>query len=228
MSKILIVATSAETLKNGVSTGLWLEELAAPYYLFKDAGYEVDIATPKGGKTPLDPNSIAADALTDIPKKFYHNTGDMGILNNAHKLSSVKDLSAYKAVFIPGGHGAVVDLPDNPDVQRVLIDFTESGKVVGSVCHGPVAFNHVKLSNGDFLAKGKKVTGFSNTEEKTVGKVDAVPWSLEDELKKEGADYSKKGDWEEYVVVDGKLVTGQNPMSSRAVGEAILKVLKSA
>lgn len=228
MSKILIITTSADQLKDGTTTGLWLEELAAPYYLYKDAGYSIDIASPKGGQTPLDPNSIAEDNLGDVPKKFMTNTGDMNALNSAHKLSEIQHLDEYVGVYIPGGHGAVVDLPDNPDVQRIIVDFAEKGKVIGSVCHGPVSFCHVKLSNGDFLVKGKKVTGFSNSEEEAVGKVKAVPFLLEDELKAEGGEYSKGDDWKEYVVTDGKVVTGQNPQSSHGVGEAVVKALKKA
>lgn len=169
--------------------------------------------------------SIQGDALTETAKKFH--SSDMEALNNAHKVSSIQDVSIYDAVYIPGGHGAAIDLPFDKDVQRLIVDFSEKDKVVGSVCHGPACFAHVKLSDGTFFVKGKKVTGFSNSEEKAVGRGEAISVCLEDALIQAGASYKKEADWSEYVVVDGNLVTGQNPASSKAVGEAMLKVLKA-
>lgn len=226
MGKILIISTSADKAKDGSPTGLWLEELAAPYYLFKDAGYQIDIATPMGGKTPIDDVSLQGDALTETASKFHQSDSDMEALNAAKKVSEIKDTSVYDAIYIPGGHGAAIDLPFDKDVQRLIAEFSEKDKVVGSVCHGPASIAYVKLSDGNFLVKDKTVTGFSNSEEKAVGREDAVVFSLEDALTQAGAKYVKQADWSEHVVVCKKLVTGQNPQSSKAVGEAILKLLE--
>lgn len=227
MGKILIVSTSAEKAKDGSATGLWLEELAAPYYLFKEAGHQVVIATPKGGKTPIDDASLGGDFLTETADKFHKSSSDMKALNSAKKVSEIQDISAYDAIFIPGGHGAAIDLPFDKDVQRLIVAFTEKDKIVASVCHGPASFAHVKLSDGSAMVKGRKVTGFSNSEEKAVGRADAIAFCLQDALTEAGADYKSQDDWSEHVVVCNKLITGQNPQSSKAVGEAIVKLLKA-
>lgn len=224
-SKILIVATSADTL-NGHATGSWLEEIAAPYYVFKANGYAVDIASVKGGKIPLDEASLSGDFLTETAKRFQADVEASSALKNSSIASSVGDVFPYAAIFIPGGHGIAADGPNNADLQKLLIAFHDAGKVISAVCHGPVALTHVKLPDGKWLVQDKKVTGFSNSEEEAVGKTEWVPFLLEDRLREEGGLFSKEGDWSEYTQTDGKLVTGQNPQSSEAVGKAVVAVLK--
>lgn len=228
--KILIVSTSHATLgeKEGPPTGSWLEEVAAPYFVFTEAGYEVEIASVAGGKIPWDPASVSEETgfLTDDAKKFLATGDATKAADNSTKASSISDVSGYAAIFIPGGHGIVWDGRGNPTLQKLLVDFTTSGKVVSSVCHGPAALTGVKLPGGDFLVKGKKITGFSNDEEEAVEKTKYVPFLTESQIKEEGGEYSKKGSWEVYTVTDGKLVTGQNPQSSQAVAKEVVRLLK--
>lgn len=226
MGKILVVSTSAAELA-GHATGSWLEEIAAPYFVWQEAGHEVVIASVKGGKIPLDEASLSGDFLTDAAKRFQADSEATKALENSVPATSVSSIDEYAAIFIPGGHGIAADGPNNAVLQKLLVAFTDAGKVVASVCHGPEALTHVKLASGKWLVEGKKVTGFSNTEEEAVGKTAWVPFLLEDQLKKEGGSYSKGDDWSEHVVTDGLLVTGQNPQSSHGVAKAVLDVLKA-
>ena len=223
--KILMVLTSHEQLGNtGKKTGFWLEEFAAPYFLLKDVGAAITLASPQGGQPPLDPKSDLPENQTEFTKRFHADPAAQTALANTKKLT---DVSAhdFDAVFYPGGHGPMWDLPDNPISIALLEAFVQTDKPVGAVCHAPVALINVRGKSGDYLVKGKRVTGFTNSEEEAVGLTDVVPFLLEDRLKERGGIYSKTANWAPYVQVDGKLVTGQNPASSRPGAEALLKLL---
>jgi putative intracellular protease/amidase len=225
--RILMVLTSHEQLGNtGKKTGFWLEEFAAPYYLLQDAGAAITLASPKGDQPPLDPKSDLPENQTEFTKRFRADTAAQTALANTKKLT---DVSAhdFDAVFYPGGHGPMWDMPDNPTSIALLEAFVEADKPIGAVCHAPVALVNVRGKNGDYLVKGKRVTGFTNSEEEAVGLTNVVPFLLEDRLKERGGIYSKAANWAPYVQVDGKLVTGQNPASSRPGAEALLKLLHS-
>ena len=225
--KILMVLTSHEQLGNtGKKTGFWLEEFAAPYYLLTDAGAAITLASPKGGQPPLDPKSDLPENQTEFTKRLRADTAAQTALANTKKLT---DVSAhdFDAVFYPGGHGPMWDMPDNPTSIALLEAFVKADKPVGAVCHAPVALVNVRGKNGDYLVKGKRVTGFTNSEEEAVGLTNVVPFLLEDRLKERGGIYSQATNWAPYVQVDGKLVTGQNPASSRPGAEALLKLLQS-
>ena len=225
--KILIVLTSHSELGNtGNKTGFWIEEFAAPYYALKEAGADITIASPKGGQPPIDPKSDEPSSQTPATIRFKADTALQKILANTQKLS---DISAddFDAVFYPGGHGPMWDLTNDAASIKLIEAFWKSKKPVASVCHAPSVLLNVKDENGDFLVKGKRVTGFTNTEEAAVKLTDIVPFLLEDELKKKGGLYSKKADWASYVVKDGLLITGQNPASSEAVAHELLELLKS-
>ena len=222
---ILIVLTSHDKLGNTQEkTGFWLEEFASPYYTLLDAGANITIASPKGGKPPLDPKSDAADFQTESTKRFKADEKANEVLANTLKLSSVKE-SDFDAVMYPGGHGPLWDLTTDTDSIALIEAFVKADKPVASVCHAPSVLLNVKLSNGEYLVKGKKVTGFSNTEEEAVQLTDIVPFLLEDALQSKGAIYSKVADWNSYAITDGKLITGQNPGSSQAVAKELLKLL---
>ena len=224
--KILMVLTSHDQLGDtGKKTGFWLEEFAAPYYVLKDAGADITLASPKGGQPPLDPKSDEPDAQTEATERFKADAGAKAALAATHPLSEVK-AEDYDAVFYPGGHGPMWDLAEDRTSIALIEAFAKAGKPVGAVCHAPAALRHVKGPDGEFLVKGRKVTGFSNTEEEGVGLTDVVPFLLEDELKKNGGDYSRGVDWAPHVLTDGKLVTGQNPASSEGAAEALLALLK--
>lgn len=229
--RLLFVATSADSIGTDAHpTGLWLEELAAPYFKLKEAGYDVEVASPRGGQIPLDPKSIRPPEGGPPPAlsaRFLGNPDDMRTIQKSLKVAEVSSKADdYAGIYVPGGHGAMVDLPDDKHLQQLLADFMEAGKVVGSVCHGPAAFVNVKLRSGDPMVKDKKVTSFSNAEEKQVGLNKVVPFLLEDKLKERSAHYSSTEPWKPHVVSDGNLVTGQNPASSEAVAEGLLKVLR--
>lgn len=224
--KILMVLTSHDKLGDtGKKTGFWLEEFAAPYYVLKDAGADITLASPKGGQPPLDPKSDAPDAQTEATERFKADADAKAALASTHPLSEIR-AEDYDAVFYPGGHGPMWDLAEDKTSIALIEAFAKADKPVGAVCHAPAALRHVKGSDGEFLVKGRKVTGFSNTEEEGVGLTDVVPFLLEDVLKQNGGDYSKGADWGSYVLTDGKLVTGQNPASSEAAAEALLALLK--
>ena len=224
--KILVVLTSHDQLGNtGEKTGFWLEELAAPYYAFIDAGAEVTLASPKGGQPPLDPKSNMPDAQTETTHRFEADTAAMQALAHTHKLSEIS-IADFDAVFYPGGHGPLWDLAEDTTSIALIEQAIYLGKPVAAVCHAPGVLRHVKGSDGKPLVAGKSVTGFTNTEEDAVGLTDIVPFLVEDMLKANGGNYSKAGDWQVHVEVDGLLVTGQNPSSSEATAQSLLKLLK--
>lgn len=222
---ILMVVTSHEALGNtGKKTGLWLEEFAAPYYVFKDAKAKITLASPKGGQPPLDPKSEAADSQTDATRRFAQDSEARAALANTVLLSSVSH-EEFDAVFYPGGHGPLWDLSEDRDSITMIEGMHAAGKPVGAVCHAPAALRHAKLHTGRPLVEGKKVTGFSNSEEAAAGLTDVVPFLVEDSLKKSGGIYAKGPDWASFVQVDGTLITGQNPASSAPAARALLEAL---
>jgi putative intracellular protease/amidase len=224
--KILIVLTSHSELGDtGDKTGFWVEEFAAPYYQLADAGAEITLASPKGGQPPIDPRSQEAEAQTEFTRRFDRDEPLKQKLAHTLKLSSVK-ASDYDAVFYPGGHGPLWDLTKDANSIALLEAFQRQAKPMALVCHAPCALLKVKLPNGEPLIKGKKVTGFSDTEEVAVKLSKVVPFLLEDELKKAGGHYSKGPDWSVYVQTDGLLITGQNPASSAETAKVLLKLLK--
>jgi putative intracellular protease/amidase len=223
--KILMILTSHDALGDtGKKTGFWLEEFAAPYFVFKDAGAEITVASPKGGQPPIDPKSDEKDFQTEATKRFKADQEAQSALANTVKLS---DISAddYEAVFYPGGHGPLWDLAEDKQSIAIIEALYASGKPVSAVCHAPGVFRHATKPDGSPLVQGKSVTGFANSEEAAVGLTDVVPFLVEDELKKKGGHYSKTVDWHAYSVTDGHLITGQNPASSEAVAQAVLKQL---
>jgi putative intracellular protease/amidase len=223
---ILMVLTSHFRLGNTEKlTGYWLEEFAAPYYVFKDAGADVTIASPMGGKPPLDPKSDEPSAQTDATRRFKQDAAAQNALANTTPLKNVS-ATGFDAVFYPGGHGPVWDLTENAYSIKLIEAMLAAHKTVAAVCHAPSVFRHVKDADGNSVVKNKRVTGFSNSEESAVGLSDVVPFLLEDMLVKEGAQFSKGPDWEAYVVSDGLLVTGQNPASSELVASTLLKNLR--
>ena len=223
--KILVVVTSHDKLGDtGNKTGFWLEELAAPYYTFKDAGAELTLASPAGGQPPLDPSSNAPDAQTEATNRFQADLDAQAALANTHKLADI-DIAEFDAVFYPGGHGPLWDLAESATSVRLIEDAIAANKPVATVCHAPGVLRHVKGSDGKPLVAGRKVTGFSNSEEDAVGLTNVVPFLVEDMLKDQGGQYSKGDDWSSYVLVDGLLITGQNPGSSEATAQALLKKL---
>tara|TARA_R110001606_G_scaffold111023_8_gene237354 strand:- start:2554 stop:3228 length:675 start_codon:yes stop_codon:yes gene_type:complete len=223
--KILMVLTSHDQLGDtGKKTGFWLEEFAAPYYVFKDAGAGITLASPKGGQPPLDPSSDTDDAQTDDTKRFKSDEAAQKELANTAVLSAVS-ADEFDAIFYPGGHGPLWDLAEDRDSKALIEAFAESDRPFGAVCHAPAIFKHTEDADGKPLVSGRKVTGFTNTEEEGVGLTDVVPFLVEDMLKENGGDYRKGEDWASFVVVDGKLVTGQNPASSAEAARQMLGLL---
>jgi putative intracellular protease/amidase len=224
--KILMVLTSHNQLGNtGKPTGFWLEEFAAPYYVFHDAGLNVTLASPKGGQPPLDPKSDEPDAQTDDTRRFRSDVAAQKLLANTEKLEDIH-ADNFDAVFYPGGHGPLWDLAEDPHSIKLIEHFWAAGKPVGAVCHAPGVLRKVAKPDGTPLVKGKRVTGFTNSEEEGVGLTAVVPFLVEDELKKAGGLFERTNDWGEFAVVDGHLVTGQNPASSAIAAEELLKLLK--
>lgn len=225
--RILMIMTSHDKMGDtGHKTGIWLEEFAAPYYRFKDEGVEITLASPKGGQPPLDPNSQAQDALTDATERFDQDADAQKAFANTVTLDGLK-ADDYDALFYPGGHGPLWDLANDTKSIALIEAFVAQDKPVAAVCHGPAALVGAKGTDGKPLVSGKNVTGFTNDEEKAVGLEDVVPLSIEDEFKKLGGHYTKKDMWASYAVVDGKLVTGQNPGSSEATADEVMKLLKA-
>ncbi|MBJ6751671.1 type 1 glutamine amidotransferase domain-containing protein [Geomonas anaerohicana] len=223
--KILMVVTSHDKLGDtGEKTGFWLEELAAPYYVFRDAGAKVTIASPKGGMPPVDPKSNLPDNETEATRRFKSDQAAQDDLAHSLRLHEVS-VNDYDAVFFPGGHGPLWDLAVDPDAIALIEAFTRADKPIGAVCHAPAVLGDVTGADGDFLVRGKRVTGFTNAEEEAVGLTDVVPFLLEDRLKERGAQFRHGEMWGPYTEVDGRLVTGQNPASSAPAAEALLKVL---
>ncbi len=225
---ILMVLTSHDELGDtGKKTGFWLEEFAAPYYVFRDAGAEVTLASPAGGQPPIDPSSDAADAQTEATDRFKADDAAQKALATTAMLSSVS-ADGFDAIFYPGGHGPLWDLAEDADSQALIEAFYASGRPVGAVCHAPAVFRHTTGTDGQSLVSGKRVTGFTNTEEEGVGLTDVVPFLVEDMLKANGGDYRKGDDWASFVVTDGLLVTGQNPASSAEAARELLGLLAAA
>jgi putative intracellular protease/amidase len=224
--KILMVLTSHDQLGNtGKKTGFWLEEFAAPYYAFKDAGAQLTLASPKGGQPPLDPKSDEPDAQTEATERFRKDSAAQSALASTVLLSSVK-AGDYDAIFYPGGHGPLWDLAEDKHSVALIEAFYNAGKPVAAVCHAPGVLRHARSADGQPLVKGKQVTGFTNSEEDAVQLTDVVPFLVEDELKAKDGIFSKGPDWASHVLTDGLLLTGQNPASSQATAEALLAKLK--
>lgn len=224
--RILMVMTSHDRLGNtGEPTGLWLEEFAAPYYVFKDAGAEITLASPRGGQPPLDPKSDDPNAQTEAIRRFKDDLEAEQALADTVKLAQI-NASDYDAVFYPGGHGPLWDLAKDPDSIVLIERMYANGKPVAAVCHGPAVFRYARAPGGVPLVQGKTVTGFANSEEAAIGLSDIVPFLVEDVLKQNGGHYSQAENWQSYVVCDGNLITGQNPASSEAAARALLEKLQ--
>jgi len=223
--KILMVLTSHDQLGDtGKKTGFWLEEFAAPYYVFKDAGAEITLASPKGGQPPLDPASDTKDAQTEATDRFKQDDAAQKSLANTAVLSDV-EAEGFDAIFYPGGHGPLWDLAEDAQSTALIEAFAANDRPIGAVCHAPAVFKHPKAADGKPLVSGKTVTGFTNSEEEGVGLTQIVPFLVEDMLKANGAQYHKGADWDSFVVVDGRLVTGQNPASSAGAARALLALI---
>ncbi len=223
---ILMVLTSHDQLGHtDHKTGFWLEEFAAPYYVFLDAGAKITLVSPMGGQPPIDPNSAVPDAQTPATERFNQDTDAQKALAHTVKLSDV-DADRFDAIFYPGGHGPLWDLAEDPHSIKLIEHFAAQSKPIGAVCHAPAVFKQTKDSKGDPLVKGKAVTCFTNSEEAAVQLTEVVPFLVEDMLKEQGGRFERAQDWQSHVVVDGVLVTGQNPASSDATAEALLALLK--
>jgi putative intracellular protease/amidase len=222
--KVLMVITSHDQLGNtGRKTGFWLEELAAPYYVFKDAGTEITLASPKGGRPPLDPKSNEPESRTDLTRRFEKDAAAEAQLDKTVRLDSVRQ-EDFETVFYPGGHGPMWDLAEDKNSIKLIESFLAAGKPIALVCHSTGALRHVK-SDGKLLVQGKEVTGFTNGEEEAMGLTKVVPFLVEDEMLKLGAIFSKKANWAVHVVSDGLLTTGQNPASSGPAAKTLLATL---
>jgi putative intracellular protease/amidase len=223
--KILMVLTSHDLLGNtGRKTGFWLEEFAAPYFVFRDAGVELTLASPKGGQPPIDPKSDLPENQTPAMTRFKQDQAAQQALAQTAKLADMK-AEDFDSIFYPGGHGPMWDLVDNTDSIALIESFYNSGKPVAAVCHAPAVLHRVTYE-GAPIVRGKRVTGFANTEEEAVQLTKVVPFLVEDELKRLGGHYEKAPDWESFAIVDGRLVTGQNPASSTAAAQELLKLMQ--
>ncbi|OGB09780.1 MAG: dimethylallyltransferase [Burkholderiales bacterium RIFCSPHIGHO2_12_FULL_61_11] len=224
--KILMVLTSHDALGNtGDKTGFWLEEFAAPYYVFKDAGTHITVASPLGGQPPLDPKSDEPDSQTETTRRFKADIPAQDVLAQSVKLASLSSEN-FDAVFYPGGHGPLWDLAEDADSIKLIETMYADDKIVAAVCHAPGVLRHAKAANGSPLVKGKQVTGFSNTEEAAAQLTHVVPFLVEDALVENGGIYSKAADWQPHVVTDGNLITGQNPASSEPAAQEVLRQLE--
>ena len=223
--KILMVLTSHDQLGNtGRKTGFWLEEFAAPYFVFRDAGVELTLASPKGGQPPIDPKSDLPENQTPAMTRFKQDQAAQQALAQTVRLADMK-AEDFDSIFYPGGHGPMWDLVDNADSIALIESFYNSGKPVAAVCHAPGVLHRVTYK-GAPIVHGKRVTGFANTEEEAVQLTNVVPFLVEDELKRLGGLYEKAPDWESFAIVDGRLITGQNPASSTAAAQELLKLLQ--
>lgn len=223
MKKILCVVTSNNVKgSTGIPTGFWLSELTHPMKKFEDAGFEISLASIKGGKPPID--EVSLDFSDAINKKFWDDATFQKKYNNTLKLDDV-DAKDYDAIFFAGGHGVMWDFPESSAVDKVTREIYENGGIVSAVCHGPCALVNVKLSDGSYLVAGKNVTGFTNAEEDEVQGTAIVPFLLADKLNERGAIHHAAANWSNNVVVDGRLVTGQNPASAASVGDEVVKLL---
>jgi putative intracellular protease/amidase len=224
--KVLMVLTSHDQLGNtGRKTGFWLEELAAPYYVFKDAGVEITLASPKGGRPPLDPKSDEPKSRTPLTIRFEKDAAAEAQLGKTVLLDSVKQ-EDFDTLFYPGGHGPMWDLAEDKNSIKLIESFIAAGKPIAIVCHSTGALRHVKAPDGAFLVQGKEVTGFTNGEEEEMGLTKVVPFLVEDEMLKLGAVFSKVVDWGVHVVSDGLLITGQNPASSGPAARTLMAAVK--
>lgn len=216
---VLMFVTGADKTQNGKQTGIWLEEFTVPYLLFKEAGYTITVASPQGGAVPVDPGS---------QKESEHKTDWTVAVSRLESTVSATSLSAenFDAIFFPGGHGTMFDLPNNADVKRLLKEFDKQSKVIAAVCHGPAAFVGAQKADGTPLVQGRTITGFTDAEEAAAGMVEEVPFLLETTLRKEGGQFVTAKEWSSHVEVDGRFVTGQNPASSEATAKAVLNLLK--
>ncbi len=221
----MVLTSHSELGNTGKKTGFWIEEFAAPYYVFIDAGALVKIASPKGGQPPIDPSSDTADNQTPAVIRFKADKSLQKMLSQTHLLSTISS-DDYDAIFYPGGHGPLWDLTNDIDSINLIEHFWVTKKPIAAVCHAPAVLLHVKDEVGNYLLKGKNITGFTNSEEAAVGLTEIVPFLLENELKNKGGIYSKKDNWASYVVKDGMLITGQNPASSEAAATELIKMLK--
>jgi putative intracellular protease/amidase len=223
--KILMVLTSHDKLgQTGEKTGFWLEEFAAPYYAFMDAGAEITLASPRGGQPPLDPKSDVAEAQTDATRRFKADAAAQAVLANTLKLATIS-AADFEAVFYPGGHGPLWDLAEDAASIALIETMLAAGKPIATVCHAPGVLRHAKTPDGNSVVQGKAVTGFSNSEEQAVGLIAVVPFLVEDMMLERGAVYSSGADWQPNVATDGLLITGQNPASSALAAQALLKTL---
>ena len=223
--RILMVLTSHDELGDtGKKTGFWLEEFAAPYYVFRDAGATLTLASPHGGQPPLDPSSDTPDAQTDSTRRFKADADAQAALASTQKLAGI-DGADYDAIFYPGGHGPLWDLAESADSVALIEAAHAAGTPLAAVCHAPGIFRHTKTAGGQPLVQGRQVTGFANSEEKAVELTDVVPFLVEDMLKENGGIYSRTDDWGVHVVTDGTLITGQNPASSGPAAEALLQMV---
>ncbi|MDH4386150.1 MAG: type 1 glutamine amidotransferase domain-containing protein [Caulobacter sp.] len=223
---VLMVLTSHDRLGDtGEKTGFWLEEFAAPYFVLRDAGADITLASPKGGQPPLDPRSDAKDAQTPATERFKADSAAQQALASTTPLAEVQ-AGHYDAVFFPGGHGPMWDLAESADARRLIEAFAADDRPIAAVCHAPAIFRHTRAASGEPLVSGRRVTGFTNSEEDGVGLREVVPFLVEDMLKANGGLYEKGADWKPHVVVAGKLVTGQNPASSEPAARALLQLLK--
>jgi putative intracellular protease/amidase len=224
--KILMVLTSHDQLGNtGRKTGFWLEEFASPYYVFTDAGVEVTLASPKGGQPPIDPKSDVPENQTPSQERFKKDAAAQAVLARTIPLADVK-ASDYDTVFYVGGHGPMWDLAESAVSIALIESFYNSGKPVALVCHSPGVLRHVTY-NGAPIVKGKRVTGFTNDEEEAVQLTHVVPFLVEDELKRLGGNFEKVANWQPFSIIDGRLITGQNPASSTGAAQALLKLVGS-
>jgi putative intracellular protease/amidase len=225
--KILMVLTSHDELGNtGQKTGFWVEEFAAPYYAFIDAGVEVTLASPKGGKAPIDPTSTLEDFQTEATTRYDNDPAVQAKISTTVELSSLRE-SDFDGVFYPGGHGPLWDLTDNVVSINLIESFLKAGKAVATVCHASAALLNVKQASGEYAIKGKAITGFTNSEEEAVQLTEVVPFLLEDELIKRGGEYQNAEDWHAFVVQDELIITGQNPASSALAAEKLLTQLSA-
>ena len=223
--KILMILTSHDMLGNtGKKTGFWLEEFAAPFYVFQAAGANITLASPMGGQPPIDPSSDNEASATEATKRFKADAVAQASLAHTRLLSEMQ-VNDFDAVFYPGGHGPLWDLSDNPDSIKFAEGMLAADKPVVAVCHAPGVLRRVKAANGELAVKGRAVTGFTNTEEAAAGLTDVVPFLVEDMLRAAGGTYSKAADWQPHVVTSGRLITGQNPASSAPAAEALLDML---
>ncbi len=226
--KVLMVLTSHDKLgETGKKTGFWIEEFATPYYFLKDKGVNITIATPKGGQAPIDPKSNDPSFQTDATKRYFEDTEAQKQIKNTVKLSSVNE-NKYDAVFYPGGHGPLWDLANDKHSIALLESFNRSKKPMALICHAPSALKYVKGENGNLLVKGKRVAGFSNSEEEAVKLTKVIPFLVEDMLTENGGIYEKGPDWSSFVVKEGNLITGQNPQSSKEAAELLYKMILEA